>query len=263
MWRTGVSQHAGSCRGPSGTLWAAFPTRARTGEGRGHPPDLRPSPSFSGAVPVRACSASCDGGGPPPPAHAVTRTRRGQQDRGLLCPGLRAGGRTLRRARISHLAGESQLASWERRGKAATALLAALAALGTGTLLAARLFLWDSVRGARLFEQTQANPMADIAAHFQWLLQHARKFVVFFIDDLDRCAHGYVVEVPGHDPDPRENRGRLCPTPRTAHGGPLTGTPRGGDLPGRRAPHPGSHPPVLRSPAWPSAGPAGPADGLP
>ncbi|MFC7303971.1 P-loop NTPase fold protein [Streptomyces monticola] len=86
------------------------------------------------------------------------------------------------------------LAGWEQQVKAATALLAALATLGAGALLAARLFLWDSVRGARLFEQTQANPMADIAAHFQWLLGRAGKPVVFFIDDLDRCEQAYVVE---------------------------------------------------------------------
>ncbi|MFE6164983.1 P-loop NTPase fold protein [Streptomyces sp. NPDC056486] len=86
------------------------------------------------------------------------------------------------------------LLGWEQQAKAATALLAALGTLGAGALVAARLFLWDSVRGARLFEQTQANPMADISAHFQWLLKRAGKPVIFFIDDLDRCDQAYVVE---------------------------------------------------------------------
>ncbi|MGE6737109.1 caspase, EACC1-associated type, partial [Streptomyces sp. NPDC059900] len=86
------------------------------------------------------------------------------------------------------------LAGWEQQLKAGTAILAALATLTTGALLAARLLLWDSVRGARLFEQTQANPLADIAAHFRWLLRRADKPVVFFVDDLDRCDQAYVVE---------------------------------------------------------------------
>ncbi|MEV0598642.1 P-loop NTPase fold protein [Streptomyces sp. NPDC050315] len=86
------------------------------------------------------------------------------------------------------------LLNWQEQAKAVTALLAALGTLGAGVLVAARLFLWDSVRGARLFEQTQANPMADISAHFQWLLRRADKPVAFFIDDLDRCDRAYVVE---------------------------------------------------------------------
>ncbi|MFC6066308.1 caspase, EACC1-associated type [Streptomyces ochraceiscleroticus] len=86
------------------------------------------------------------------------------------------------------------LLNWQEQAKAVTALLAALGTLGAGVLVAARLFLWDSVRGARLFEQTQANPMADISAHFQWLLQRSDKPVAFFIDDLDRCDQAYVVE---------------------------------------------------------------------
>ncbi|MCT2588250.1 caspase, EACC1-associated type [Actinophytocola gossypii] len=84
---------------------------------------------------------------------------------------------------------------WEQPLKAITALAAALATLTGGALLAARLLLWDSVRGARLFEQTQSNPMADIAAHFRWLLERSDKPVVFFVDDLDRCDQTYVVDL--------------------------------------------------------------------
>jgi membrane-associated phospholipid phosphatase len=42
----------------------------------------------------------------------------------------------------------------------------------------------DSARGARLFT---ANPMDDVAAHFGWLLGKARRPVLIFVDDLDRC----------------------------------------------------------------------------
>ncbi|MDX3101857.1 caspase, EACC1-associated type [Nonomuraea angiospora] len=84
---------------------------------------------------------------------------------------------------------------WQQLAKTVTALFAALGTLGAGAILAARLFLWDSARGARLFEQTQSNPMADISAHFRWLLNRSEKPIAFFIDDLDRCDQKYVVEL--------------------------------------------------------------------
>jgi hypothetical protein len=45
-----------------------------------------------------------------------------------------------------------------------------------------------------LFEQSNANPMQDVARHFHWLMKKAKAPVVFFIDDLDRCPQTYVVE---------------------------------------------------------------------
>ncbi|MEV6909141.1 P-loop NTPase fold protein [Amycolatopsis sp. NPDC051071] len=79
--------------------------------------------------------------------------------------------------------------------KAGTAVVAALAALWAGARVVGRTLLWDSVRGARLFEQSTPNPMDQVAAHFDWILGKARKPVLFFIDDLDRCPGGYVVEL--------------------------------------------------------------------
>lgn len=79
--------------------------------------------------------------------------------------------------------------------KAVTAVLAALGTLGGGAFVAARLLLWDSARGARLFEQSNANPMQDVARHFHWLMHKAKAPVVFFVDDLDRCPQAYVVEL--------------------------------------------------------------------
>jgi hypothetical protein len=64
-----------------------------------------------------------------------------------------------------------------------------------GMLVASRFLLWDSARGARLFEQSTANPMDDVAAHFGWLLDRSAKPVLFFVDDLDRCPAPYVVEL--------------------------------------------------------------------
>lgn len=80
----------------------------------------------------------------------------------------------------------------------ATTVTASAAALGTlwaGMLVASRFLLWDSARGARLFEQSTANPMDDVAAHFGWLLDQSRKPVLFFVDDLDRCPAPYVVDL--------------------------------------------------------------------
>lgn len=73
--------------------------------------------------------------------------------------------------------------------------LTALGVLWTGARVASRVLLWDSARGARLFEQSDINPMAQVAEHFDWLLRRSRKPVVFFIDDLDRCKDAYVIEL--------------------------------------------------------------------
>ncbi len=76
-----------------------------------------------------------------------------------------------------------------------TAVLAALGTLWAGAKVASRFLLWDSARGARLYEQSSLNPMQDIAQHFSWLIAKTKRPVVFFIDDLDRCTDSYVVEL--------------------------------------------------------------------
>lgn len=85
------------------------------------------------------------------------------------------------------------LASSEGIAQGITTLVAALGTLWAGSRLAGRFFLWDSARGARAYEQSSANPMDDVARHFEWLIKKAGKPVVFFIDDLDRCSNDYVV----------------------------------------------------------------------
>ena len=84
--------------------------------------------------------------------------------------------------------------SWGPNVSAVVALTVALGTFSAGMLAASRFLLWDTARGARLFEQHQENPMGDVAAHFSWLLMHSDKPVAFFIDDLDRCPKAYVVE---------------------------------------------------------------------
>jgi hypothetical protein len=79
--------------------------------------------------------------------------------------------------------------------KLVTPALVALGILWTGSRVAARVLLWDSARGARLFEQSNTSPMTRVSAHFDWLLRMTEKPVVFFVDDLDRCKDDYVVEL--------------------------------------------------------------------
>lgn len=76
-------------------------------------------------------------------------------------------------------------------GSVTTAVLAAWA----GAKVASRMLLWNSAKGARLFEQSDSNPLHRVTRHFSWLLSQSAKPVVFFIDDLDRCKDDYVVEL--------------------------------------------------------------------
>lgn len=79
--------------------------------------------------------------------------------------------------------------------KGVAAAIVAIAALWGVSRVVSRFLLWESARGARLFEQSTANPMDEVAAHFGWMLGKSRKPVLFFIDDLDRCQDSYVVEL--------------------------------------------------------------------
>jgi hypothetical protein len=76
-----------------------------------------------------------------------------------------------------------------------TAVAAAVGVLWAGSRVAARFLLWNSSRGARVFELSQSTPMAQIAEHFGWLVSRIDDPVVLVIDDLDRCSEDYVVDV--------------------------------------------------------------------
>lgn len=80
-------------------------------------------------------------------------------------------------------------------GEAVSVLVTAGTTLWLGSLLASRFFLWDSARGARLLEQSDGNPMQNVSEHFSWIMRRTKEPIVFFIDDLDRCKHSYVVEL--------------------------------------------------------------------
>jgi hypothetical protein len=77
---------------------------------------------------------------------------------------------------------------------AITAVLVAASAIWAVVFVVSRFFLWDSPVGARLFEQSNRDPMTFVREHFAWLVKRAGRPVVFFVDDLDRCDREYVVE---------------------------------------------------------------------
>jgi hypothetical protein len=86
----------------------------------------------------------------------------------------------------------------ESLGDSARSIAAVLAGIGTlwavGTVVA-RMMLWDSAKGAKVYEQAESDPMAHVSEHFAWLVRRAGKPILFFIDDLDRCPGDYVVEL--------------------------------------------------------------------
>ena len=70
--------------------------------------------------------------------------------------------------------------------------------IATGWLLTAsvgRFVVLDSRRAARTFIETRADPMEDLARHFEWMLRQVVKPVLLLIDDLDRCPENFVVEL--------------------------------------------------------------------
>ncbi|PPK67613.1 P-loop NTPase fold protein [Actinokineospora auranticolor] len=79
--------------------------------------------------------------------------------------------------------------------KVVVAVLTATGSVWVAARGVGKAMLWRSARGARLFEQSNTNPMVRVAEHFDWLLSRSSKPVVFFIDDLDRCKHDYVVDL--------------------------------------------------------------------
>ncbi|RLK61295.1 P-loop NTPase fold protein [Actinokineospora cianjurensis] len=79
--------------------------------------------------------------------------------------------------------------------KSVTGAIAGVGTLWAGALVASRFLLWDSARGARLFEQSNTNPMLEVNRHFSWLAKRAKRPIVFLVDDLDRCKESTVVEL--------------------------------------------------------------------
>jgi len=61
--------------------------------------------------------------------------------------------------------------------------------------LTGRFLSLDSRRSARAFLENRADPMEDLATHFQWVLRQAGRPVLLLIDDLDRCPETFVVDL--------------------------------------------------------------------
>ena len=89
--------------------------------------------------------------------------------------------------------GKSDVAGFTQTISAVIAVATATWVLACG---AARALMWESASGAKLYEQADQDPMRGLADHFAWLIARAgEKRVIFFVDDLDRCDEGYVVDL--------------------------------------------------------------------
>ncbi|TQS26677.1 P-loop NTPase fold protein [Microbispora sp. KK1-11] len=90
-------------------------------------------------------------------------------------------------------AGVITVRSVEPTFKTVTTLVGAAGALWTAGVLVSRYAMWGSARRARTFEQSHTDPMNDVAEHIAWLVRHAGRPIVVFVEDLDRCNADYVV----------------------------------------------------------------------
>ncbi|MEU6408884.1 P-loop NTPase fold protein [Microbispora sp. NPDC046933] len=90
-------------------------------------------------------------------------------------------------------AGVITVRSVEPTFKTVTTVVGAAGALWTAGILVSRYAMWGSARRARTFEQSHTDPMNDVAEHIAWLVRHAGRPIVVFVEDLDRCNADYVV----------------------------------------------------------------------
>ncbi|MBB2740673.1 UNVERIFIED_ORG: V8-like Glu-specific endopeptidase [Microbispora rosea subsp. rosea] len=96
-------------------------------------------------------------------------------------------------AAVLFRAGVITVRSVEPTFKTVTTVVGAAGALWTAGILVSRYAMWGSARRARTFEQSHTDPMNDVAEHIAWLVRHAGRPIVVFVEDLDRCNADYVV----------------------------------------------------------------------
>jgi hypothetical protein len=87
------------------------------------------------------------------------------------------------------------LTKWGDLGKLLGGLVPVAATLWLIAKSAGHFVSLDSRRSARTFLETRADPMEDLAAHFDWVLRRAGRPVLLLVDDLDRCPETFVVDL--------------------------------------------------------------------
>jgi hypothetical protein len=92
-------------------------------------------------------------------------------------------------------AGGVTLSRWGDVGRLAGGLVPLAAAVWALSSLGARFLSLNSRRSAQAFLDNRADPMENLADHFQWVLRQARRPLILLIDDLDRCPDTFVVEL--------------------------------------------------------------------
>ncbi len=96
---------------------------------------------------------------------------------------------------LVHGSADLTVSRWGDVVKLAGGLLPVLAALWLLAKSAGRFASLDSRRAARAFLENRADPMEDLAAHFDWVLCQAGRPVLLLVDDLDRCPETFVVDL--------------------------------------------------------------------
>jgi hypothetical protein len=110
--------------------------------------------------------------------------------------------------------GGISVTAWGDVVKLVGGLVPVIAAVWLIAGLAGRFLSLDSRRSAKAFMENRADPMEDLAAHFQWVLRQAGRTVVLLVDDLDRCPETFVVDLLDavqklmREPHPIRRRGR-------------------------------------------------------
>ncbi|WP_431241092.1 P-loop NTPase fold protein (plasmid) [Mycolicibacterium aichiense] len=86
------------------------------------------------------------------------------------------------------------LSRWGDVAKLAGAAFSGIAAVWVFASWVGRFATLNSDHAAKVFTDSRADPMEQLARHFRWMLNQAGRPVVLMIDDLDRCPEDHVVE---------------------------------------------------------------------
>lgn len=88
------------------------------------------------------------------------------------------------------------LARVEATAKPITAILSVLSTIFLGTKFISRTVTFGSAKAAEVYLQFTPDPIENIKRHFNDLIEKKiNKPVIVFIDDLDRCDRGYLVNL--------------------------------------------------------------------
>lgn len=92
-------------------------------------------------------------------------------------------------------AATGQPPDWGGRLETALKILATLLAAGAGATALGRSLLLGSAKAAQSYMELRGDPMGPVAGLFEALARGVQRPLAVFVDDLDRCDGGYVVDL--------------------------------------------------------------------